>query len=126
MLFRYKIRTCVYDSIDRTLHGVGVGYIVTIQYYKPNAKLFKWRHFNTRKLCCILNDIGHAEIHTATYSGLFNILKKYNDIGEIMFEYIKSILAQHKYEQYQNDLSGEIDNLVLTDGWKTIEIKENE
>lgn len=125
MLFRYKIEKCVYESLDHALCGPGVGYRVTIQYYKPDARLFKWRHFDSHKLFYVLNKIKHAQCDIDTNDGLFNVLQQYNDTGEIMLKYIKKLMEDDKYKRYQKDVGNKIGNLVLTNGWNTIEIKEN-
>ena len=126
MLFRYKIEECVAESIDRGFHGPAVGYRVTIQYYNPSAKLFKWRYFKTTKLYNVLTKLKHPTYKIETIDGLFDTLQQYNNIGEIMFKYIKKIMEDNDYKQYQKDVEDKVGNLVITNGWNTIEIKENE
>lgn len=125
MLFRYKIKECCYESLEHVLHGPGIGYLVKIQYYKPNAKLFKWKYFKTSKLCYVLNQLGHQSDYIGTNDGLFDVLQQYNGIGEIMIKYIKKIMEDNNYKQYQKDVGNKIDDFVLTKGWNTIEVKEN-
>lgn len=126
MLFRYKITERAYENLEQAFYGPGVCYRVTIQYYKPNAKLFQWRYFNTNTLCGVLNKIGHVIDNIETNDGLLNALQEYNNIGEIMFKYIKALMADNDYKQHQKDLEDKIDSFVLTNDWHTIEIKENE
>ena len=126
MLFRYKIETCAYETLDCVFHGPGVGYRVTIQYYKPDAKLFKWRHFKSTKLNCVLNRLGHDDDSMINYIGLSDVLHTYNNIGEIMLKYIKKIMEDNNHEKMHKMIENQTDNLVLTTGWNTIEIKENE
>ena len=125
MLFRYKIEECGYESLDHSFHGPGVGYRVTIQYYKQSARLFKWRHFDSHKLFYVLNQLRHAECDIDTNDGLFNVLQQYNGVGEIMLKYIKKLMEDIDYQKYQQDVEDKISNLVVTNGWNTIEIKEN-
>ena len=126
MLFRYKIETCAYDTLDCVFHGPGVGYRVVVQYYKPDAKLFKWKHFKSTKLNFVLNRLGHDDDSIINSIGLSNVLHEYNNTGEIMFKYIKQIIADNDAKKLQEMIDDQIDNLVLTTGWNTIEIKENE
>lgn len=126
MLFRYKIETCAYETLDHAFHGPGVGYRVTIQHYKSDAKLFKWRHFKSSSLNCVLNRLGHDDDSMINSIGLANTLHNYNNIGEIMFKYIKKIIAENDAKKLQKMTDDQIDNFVLTAGWNTIEVKENE
>ena len=124
MVFRYKITRCVYERLDHILHGPGVGYRVVIQYYKPNANIFKWRHFKSNRLCYVMNKIGQYTIDNS--EDLFRSLNKYESIGEIMSKYIKKILEDKDYAELVNQIEDNIDKFVLSKNWNTIEIKENE
>jgi hypothetical protein len=126
MLFRYKIVTCTYEALDRAFHGPGVGYRVTIQYYKPDAKLFNWRHFKSTRLDCVLNRLGHDDDAMNDSIGFANALHTYNDIGEIMLKYIKQIMADINNQKLKDMTDNQNDQFVLTTGWNNIEIKENE
>ena len=126
MLFRYKITMCDYDFFDKCEHGYAVRYNVNIQYLKPGAKLFKWRKFEDVRLCCILGQLGHEEERMYTLEAFKNTIEQYKDINEIMFKYIKQETQKRNDKKEMNKLENEIDKLVLTNGWNTIEIKENE
>ena len=126
MLFRYKITECVYDSFDRLHHGYAVRYGVKIQYLKPNAKIFKWRTFKDERLCCILDSLGHAEKGMYFLENFKQVLKQHKDMNEIMFKYIKQEMQNRNITDEKIKLENEMDNLILTNGWNTIEIKENE
>ena len=126
MLFRYKIGKCDYCNIDYIFYGPGIGYRVTIQYYKPNAKWFKWRHFDTNKLCYVMNKLGHCTDDIDTNIGLFNEMQKYDNIGDIVFKYIKKIMEDKNCEKFKNDIGIQIDEFVVTNDWNTIEIEVDE
>lgn len=126
MLFRYKVEKCGYDNIDYIFHGPGIEYRVAIQYYKPNAKWFKWRYFDTNKLCYVMNKLGHCTDDIDDNNGLFSVMQKYDNVGDIMLKYIKKIMEDNDYKKHQNDISSKIDDFVVTNDWNTIEIKENE
>ena len=55
-----------------------------------------------------------------------DVLKQYKDIDEIVTKYIQKEIEVKDMENKQNKHADEIDNLVVTNGWNTIEIKENE
>lgn len=126
MLFRYKVEKCVGEHMDFVFNGPGVGYRAVIQYYKPNAKLFKWRNFSTNNIYNVLHKLGHITDDIDTNNGLLNALQQYENIEEIMLKYIKKILEDKKYEKRLNNMLNDIDNIVLTKDWNTIEIKEND
>ena len=126
MLFRYKVETCAYESLDCAFHGPGVGYKVTIQYHKPDAKLLKWRHFKVTKMNCVLNRLGHSDDDMINNIYLAKVLHEYSGIGEIMLKYIKKIMEDKNHEKLQKILENHTDNFLLTTGWNTIEFKENE
>lgn len=126
MLFRYKVTKCGYDGIDYAFHGPGICYRVEIQYYKPNSKWFKWRYFKTAQLCYVMNKLGHCTDDIDTNIGLFNEMQKYDNIGDIVFKYIKKIMEDKNCEKFKNDIRSQIDEFVVTNDWNTIEIKENE
>lgn len=126
MLFRYKITMCNYDSFDKVCHGYAVRYNVEIQYFNQKAKALKWRLFADKRLCCILNELGHDENWVLSVTDFEDVLKQYKDIEEIMVKYIKKEIVAKDMEDQKNKHANEIDNLVVTNGWNTIEIKENE
>lgn len=112
--------------MDFVFNGPGVGYKAVIQYYKPNAKLFKWRKFSTNNIYNVLNKLGHITDDIDTNNGLLNALQQYENIEEIMLKYIKKILEDEKYDKRLKNMLNDIDNIVLKKDWNTIEIKEND
>ena len=126
MVFRYKITKCGYDSFDRFDHGYAIRYYVEIQYLKPNAKIFKWQKFEDTKLCCILDQLGFEEDEMYTLEAFKRAIEQHKDVDEIMFKYIKQEVKKRNANKEKNKLENEMDNVILTSGWNTIEIKENE
>lgn len=126
MLFRYKITSCIYDSFDKLNHGYAVRYGVNIQYCKSNAKMFKWRKFDEKRLCCILEYLGHEERLTYSLESFKCVIEQYKDMDEMMLRYIKQEMQRRDIKDEKIKLENEMDNLILTHGWSTIEIKENE
>lgn len=126
MLFRYKITSRCYDSLDRFNHGYAVRYSVEIQYLKPNVKMFKWRKFEDTKLCCILNRLGFEEDDMYTFEAFKRAIEQHKDVDEIMFKYIKQEVQKRNFKNENNKLEKEMDKLILTSGWNAIEIEENE
>lgn len=126
MLFRYKITTCGYDSFDKYQHGFAIRYYVQIQYLKSGAKLFKWRKFDDTRFCCMLENLGHQEECLYTLEAFKHVIEQYKGVDEIVLKYIKQEVQKRNFKNEKNKLEKEMDNLILTNGWNTIEIKENE
>lgn len=126
MLFRYKITMCGYDAFAKVYHGYAIRYYVEIQYFNQDAKIFKWKKFADQRLCCILDALGHDEEEMYLMQDFEDVLKQYKDIDEIMSKYIQKEIKDRDMESKHNQHEDEIDNFVVTNGWNTIEIKENE
>jgi hypothetical protein len=125
MIFRYKIWSHQ-DSFSKY-----VEYNIIIQ--KHTSSIFHWETVAEVELRSALNRIGELPFQEFNYFSdvpialVYDELKKYKSMDEIIMKYItkiilKRIQKQNDEERY-NDM---ISKFVLTKGWKTIEIKENE
>lgn len=128
MLFRYKITKSnewIHSSLSR------VHYNVTIQYYDLDA-LFSWKNFDTTTLKDIAQKYSRFEFlpYTDGINEVYTFISNYSNMDEIMEKYITDIkkekLSKEKCDQESKIKENEIDKLVLTNSWNTIEIKENE
>lgn len=126
MLFRYKIdkyREYVCNSL--TL----IKYDVKIQRYNPDNILFKWTTCKNTSLKSIVEFLGDGYDFTYYDDALCKIFKtisEYGGIDKMMTEYIqKSIVKDMEFKDVMNNLEKSIDDIVLTNDWKTIELKES-
>jgi hypothetical protein len=92
--------------------------------------LFKWETCSRTTLKSIAEVLVHEYCFSGFESGLQEIAKtidKYGNVNKMVCEYIKKVVIRDmKLEKDIHNIEKSIDNLVLTDGWNTIEIKENE
>lgn len=124
MIFRYRITSrCGLDD--------GCYYSVKIQRY--NAKFPHWRTVVIKRLRNMLAELdsdafnGETHLWSIDYDDLLKEIKKYNSVENIIMKYITDIIIKREKIMNVNSLAKEaIDKLVVTKGWKTIEIKENE
>jgi hypothetical protein len=126
MLFRYKITRCGYDSFDKYSHGYAIRYYIEIQYLKTNAKLFKWRKFDSRRMCCMFESLGYNEQLVYSVEDFKHILEECNGIDGMILKYIQKEIKKRKENDEKYKLENTTDEFVLTNGWHTIEVKENE
>ena len=127
MLFRYKIEK-YYDNI---CNGVSlIHYKVKIQKYNANNIFFNWETCKHTTLKNIVELLGEEYCFTNWDNALLEIFKtisEYGSIDKLITEYIhKFIIKDMEYEDAMNDIEKSIDEIALTNDWKTIEFKENE
>ena len=126
MLFRYKIE----KSHDHICDGVNlIHYNVTIQKYHENNMIFKWvtrRNTTLKGIVELLGKEYYFDHWNNALSEIFKTIAEYGGIDKLMAEYIhKFIITEMEREDMMNDIEKSIDDLVLTNDWKTIEFKEN-
>ena len=126
MLFRYKIdkyREYVCNSL--TL----IKYDVKIQRYNPDNILFKWATCKNTSLKSIVEFLGDGydfAYYDDALCEIFKTISEYGGIDKMMAEYIqKSIVKDMEFKDVMNNLEKSIDDIVLTNDWKTIELKES-
>jgi hypothetical protein len=92
--------------------------------------LFKWRTCASTTLKSIAEILVYEYCFSGFDNGLQEIattIDKYGSVGKMVDEYIRRIVIRDmRLENDMDNIEKSIDNLVLTDGWNTIEIKENE
>ena len=125
MKLRYKIYE-QYRSFEGKL------YYVKIQKYTGN-RIFKWHTVCDNNLPYVLYKINHNAFTDYTYlafvpsTEIYEELTKYNSIEEIVMKYINNVVLKKEKKERDEDVSYDlIGKFVLTDGWKTIEVKESE
>lgn len=127
MLFRYKIE----KSSEHICDGVNlIHYNVTIQRYNDNNIFFKWEMCKNTTLKVITESLVHDYCFTCYYNAIQEItdtIYKYGGVDQMVCEYIRKIIIRD-IRSKDDAVSAEssLDRLVLTDGWHTFEIKENE
>ena len=126
MLFRYKItKSCDYfSSIYR------IRYNTKIQKYNPNNSVFKWETCADTTLKDIVELLNVGYYFSGFENGLQEIIdtiSKYGSVDKMISEYIwKIIIRDMRLEESMNNIEKSLDDIVLTNDWKTIEFKENE
>lgn len=126
MLFRYKIdKSGEYYGSMRLIH-----YNVTIQRYNPNNMIFKWETCKGTSLKCITETLSKSYLFSAFENALPEIaesISKYGGVDNMVIAYIRKVIMRDmKTKNEMTDAENLVDNLVLTNGWKAVEIKENE
>lgn len=126
MLFRYKI-TKSYEFIGGTYL---VRYYTKIQKYNPNNIIFKWGTCKDTTLKSIVELLRDDCCFYGFYNALQEItetISKYDGVDKMLYAYIKRfIIRDMKEKDEMRTIEETLDNIVLTNGWSTIEIKENE
>lgn len=126
MLFRYKI-TKSHDWIGSIYR---VRYNTQIQKYNANGILFKWKTCKDTSLKSIVELLSSEYCFSGFDNALQEIadtISKYGSIDEMIYEYIKRfVIIDMQLENKLNNIEYELDDIVLTNNWKTIEIKEND
>jgi hypothetical protein len=126
MLFRYKItKSCEFIGEIYLVH-----YCTKIQKYNPNNNVFKWETCENTTLKVIVELLSSDYCFTVFDNALQEIaetISKYDGVDKMLYAYIKRFIIRamkEKDEMYNTEET--LDNIVLTNGWSTIEIKENE
>jgi len=126
MLFRYKItKSREYFGNLALIH-----YNVEIQKYNKDNMIFKWQTHKETTLKSITEILSQDYCFSGFENALVEIsdsISKYGGINNMVSEYIRKVIMRDmKIEDKMIDAEKLIDNIVLTNGWNTIEIKENE
>ena len=125
MKFRYKIyaKHDVYDGNE---------YYVKIQKH-TGWPIFQWEIILDEVLPCVLYRINHnafnrySSVRNIPNKNIYDELKQYKSVEEIIMKYINQvILPNYKEEQNDSTCYELIGKFVLTNGWKTIDVKEND
>lgn len=127
MLFRYKIE----KSSEYICDGlILIHYDTKIQRYYANNMLFKWVTCEDTTLKSIVKLLGKNYCFSNWDNALQEIaqtINQYGSVDQMIAEYIhKFTMKDIERTNMMNDIEKSIDELVLTNGWKTIEFKENE
>lgn len=129
MLFRYKItKSTEYEFSNLTK----IHYDVKIEYYNAGATFFRWKHFNSTTLKAIAQKYTRYDFlpFTDGINEVYNFISKYENMDQIMEKYITDIKREKDIEDKNNQdtkaKENMIDEFILLNKWKTIEIKENE
>jgi len=118
MLYRYKVEK-----------EMGWGQReVTIQKYCPNTPIIKWHRVEKVPLRLMIKRLHTEEFQLYNWyeindKMLCETLQEYKTMEELVMKYIMKI---RKQQIRQDDEMNFIDAFVLTNGWNTIEVKENE
>ena len=125
MLFRYKID----KSYDYICEGVKlIHYNVTIQKYNGNNIFFKWETCKDTTLKVIAESLVHDYYLSCWDNAIQEItdtISKYGGVDQMVCEYIRKIII--KDMRLKDDVvnaENSLDNIALTNGWHTFEIKE--
>lgn len=125
MRFRYKV------YIKRNAYTRN-GYYVKIQEH-TGWPIFQWETVLDEALGYVLHKInpgtftGYSYVFEIPNKDIYDELKQYKSVEEIIMKYIKNVILKDYQEKRNNDLCDDlIGKFVLTNGWNTIEIKENE
>ncbi len=124
MIFRYKI-TPYYDFFQRCY------YRVKIQEY--STKFPHWRKViydvTIQEILYDINECAFKYKTNLSYVSFEDILEeiqKYDSIESIIMKYIIDvIMKQKKRECAEETVRDILDKLIITKGWNTIEVKEN-
>lgn len=127
MLFRYKIYKR-YDYICSSF--TTIHYEVKIQKYNKNNVFFKWTTYKDTTLKNIVELLGSEYCFSDWDNALqeiYETITQYGSVDKMITEYIrKFIIRDIEHNNMMNNIEISIDELVLMNDWKTIEIKENE
>lgn len=126
MLFRYKItKSCEWIGDIYLVH-----YHTKVQRYCANNIVFKWKTCEDTTLKNIVELLRNEYCFSGFDNALPEIsetISKYGDVDKMISEYIKRIVIRNmRLENELDTIERGLDDIVLTDNWKTIEIKENE
>jgi hypothetical protein len=92
--------------------------------------IFKWQTHKETTLKSITEILSQDYCFSGFENALVEIsdsISKYGGINNMVAEYIRKVIMRDmKIEDKMIDAEKLIDNIVLTNGWNTIEIKENE
>lgn len=129
MLFRYKItKSTEYEFSSLTR----IHYDVKIEYYNAGATFFPWKRFHSTTLKAIAQKYTRYDFlpYTDGINEVYNFISKYENMDQIMEKYITDIKREKDIEDKNNQdaraKENMIDEFILLNKWKTIEIKENE
>lgn len=127
MKFRYKI--------DKGLDYIcgnftAIHYYVKIQIYNEKHLFFKWETYKETTLKHIVELLGSEYCFSHWDNSLQEIhetITKYGSVNHMITEYIrKFIMKDIALNNTMNNIEKSIDEFVLTNEWKIIEIKEND
>ena len=125
MKFRYK----VYIKHDAYF---GNRYYVKIQEH-TGWLIFQWETVLDEALGYVLHKInpgtftGYSYVSEIPNKDIYDELKQYKSIEEIIMKYINQVILKDYQEKRNDEMCDElIGKFVLTNGWKTIEVEENE
>lgn len=132
MIFRYKI-TPYYDFFQRYYYRVKIQeystkfphwrkviYDVTIQeiLYEINEWPFRYKIDPDRA--------SKTDLNLLSFKDILEEIQKYDSIESIIMKYIIDvIMKQKKRECAEETVRDTLDKLIITKGWNTIEVKEN-
>jgi len=126
MKFRYKVTPHREAFVDY------IQYNIKIQKYN-DTPIFHWATLETvelRQVLLELNIDAFGNFHyfsSISEKSVYDELSKYGSMDEIMIKYITNIILKRLQKEKTNQQCGNmIAEFVVTNGWKTIEIKENE
>lgn len=126
MKFRYKVE-CNHNCIFNCTR-----YDVKIQRFHK-LFMFHWHTVDNVELRYILYRLNKNAFNDFTYleyapeEFIYNELSKYTSMDELIMKYVTNVVLEKFKEREKNKKCDDlICEFVLTDNWKTIEIKENE
>lgn len=124
MIFRYKI-TPYCDFLQR--------YYYRVQIQEYSTKFPHWRkvvhNVTIQEILYYINECAFKDKTNLIYVSFEDILEeiqKYDSIESIIMKYIIDvIMKQKKRECAEETVRDTLDKLIITKGWNTIEVKEN-
>lgn len=125
MIFRYKVTSRENYYLNYTEYNIKI--------QKHTSSIFHWETVEDIELRQLLDKIHKDEFGEFHYyssipeTAVYDVLKKYNSMDEIIMKYITDvILKNYRDQEKAKQVDKAIGKFVMTNGWKTIEIKENE
>lgn len=129
MKFRYKVKAKYEDIFYSEL----IKYKVIIQQYNPYSRLFKWDTKCDEYLEQFVFELNPNEFQDIEFTWAIKTdqvcreLQNYKSMDEAIMKYIKNVIIPRNENISKNEKTSKwIKDFVLTKGWKTIEIKEDE
>lgn len=125
MIFKYKVVSYKSDWDVYRKHDIII--------CEHTSRIFHWEKIEMIELRELLCELHKDEFKNFEYYSqipeaiIYDVLKKYNSMDEIIMKYITDVILR-KRRKADNIRQEEnvIQEFVATNGWKTIEIKENE